>query len=118
MTDLTTRHVVDTTDAHLRCFTHEHPKVFAKFTADHCVIGAALAACFAHLAEDPANQDILFVRLHVDENPVAQKLMRERGTPLFASYCQGRLLECDTLTTETEVTAQLNRLRAFRPAPP
>lgn len=109
--------VVDTDDVLLRRFTYEYPKVFAKFTAEHCTICAALAPCFAHLVADPANAGILFVRLSADENPVAQHLMRERGAPFFVSYCQGRLLECDALTTEIEVVNQLARLRAFLPGP-
>ncbi len=64
------------------------------------------------MVAEPANAGILFVRLSVKENPVAQQLMREKGAPFFVSYCQGRLLECDALTTEIEVVDQLARLRA------
>ncbi|RZK30448.1 MAG: hypothetical protein EOO63_06715 [Hymenobacter sp.] len=112
MTETAIQQVVDTDDVLLRRFTYEYPKVFAKFTAEDCAICTALAPCFAHLVAEPANAGILFVRLSVKENPVAQQLMLEKGAPFFVSYCQGRLLECDALTTEIEVVDQLARLRA------
>jgi thioredoxin 1 len=71
MATIIRRQVVDTNDASLRRFTHEYPKVFAKFTADDCALCTELAPCFARLADDPANKDILFVRLLAAENPVA-----------------------------------------------
>ena len=111
------RQVVDTNDAYLRRFTHEYPKVFAKFTADHCALCTELAPCFARFADEPANKDILFVRLSAAENPVAQQLLVKRDAPFFVSYCQGRLIECDVLATEAEVLAQLARLRDFSPTP-
>lgn len=107
--------VVDTDDEHLRRLTHEHLKVFAKFTSENCAVCQALAPSFAQYADRPENVGILFVRLNSDENPVAKKLMQEKVAPFFVSYCQGRLLECDSLTTDAEVTAQLDRLRAFEP---
>jgi len=118
MTETTSGQVADIDDVLLRRFTYEYPKVFAKFTAEDCAICTALAPCFAHLVAEPANAGILFVRLSVKENPVAQQLMQERRAPFFVSYCQGRLLECDALTTELEVVDQLARLRAFLLAPP
>ena len=115
MTEEARQHVVDTDDNHLRRFTHEHLKVFAKFTSENCSICDALSPGFAKFVDDPQNVGILFVRLNTDQNPVAQKLMEKKVAPFFVSYCQGRLLECDALTTDAEVTAQLDRLRAFVP---
>ena len=107
------QHVVDAHDEHLRRLTHEHLKVFAKFTSADCATCQALAPPFAKFVDDPGNEGILFVRLNSDENPVAKKLMQEKVAPFFISYCQGRMLECDNLTTEAEVEAQLARLRAL-----
>ncbi len=115
MTEEARKHVVDTDDEHLRRLTYEHLKVFAKFTSNGCAVCQALAPPFAKFADDPGNEAILFVRLDSDENPVAKKLMQEKVAPFFVSYCQGRMLECDNLTTEAEVVAQLARLRAFVP---
>ncbi|MEJ7659121.1 MAG: hypothetical protein WKG07_05585 [Hymenobacter sp.] len=115
MTEEARQHVVDADDEQLRRLIHEHLKVFAKFTSDNCAACAALASPFAKFVDAPDNAGILFVRLDSDQNPVAYQLMKERVAPFFVSYCQGRLLECDALTEEGEVVAQLARLRAFEP---
>ncbi|RYY17957.1 MAG: thioredoxin [Cytophagaceae bacterium] len=115
MTEEARQQVVDTDDNHLRRLTHEHMKVFAKFTSENCAICETLSPSFAKFVDDPENVGILFVRLNTDQNPVAKKLMQEKAAPFFVSYCQGRLLECDALTQDAEVINQLNRLRAFVP---
>lgn len=109
------QHVHDTDDEGLRHLTHEHLKVFAKFTSEGCDTCELLAPPFAKFADDKAYEPILFLRLNADENPVAKKLMQERVAPFFVSYCQGQLLECDSLTTEPQVKDMLDRLRAFAP---
>ena len=116
MTDETRKSVLNADDEHLRHLTHEHLKVFAKFTSVSCAICQRLAPPFEKFAHEPGNEQILFVRLDANENAVARKMMLEKIAPFFVSYCQGRVLECDNLTSETEVRAQLERLRAFVPA--
>ncbi|GAA4360968.1 hypothetical protein GCM10023185_27750 [Hymenobacter saemangeumensis] len=115
MTEEERKYVHDTDDEGLRRFTHEHIKVFAKFTSDNCAICKALAPPFEKFADDEPYRSILFVRLDSDENPVARQLMNERAAPFFVSYCQGRLMECDTLQSEEDVKAQLDRLLAVMP---
>jgi hypothetical protein len=115
MFDFLHKTVVDTDDDGLRRLTHERMKVFAKFTAQDCSTCKLLGPGFARFADDEEYQGILFVRLSSDENPVAKHLMNERAAPFFVSYCQGRILECDTLQTDADVRDQLNRLRAFAP---
>lgn len=107
--------VLETDDAGLRRYTHERLKVFAKFTSAKCPICKLLAPGFARFATAEAYQGILFIQLDSDQNPVAKRLMAERVAPFFVSYCQGRLLECDTRETEADVRAQLDRLRVFMP---
>jgi thiol-disulfide isomerase/thioredoxin len=115
MTEEARQHVVDADDEGLRHLIHEHMKVFAKFTSEDCAACEALAPPFAKFVDAPENISILFIRLNSDENPVAKKMMQEKVAPFFVSYCQGRLLECDALTEEAQVVAQLERLRAFVP---
>lgn len=115
MTEEARQRVVDADDEKLRHLIHEHLKVFAKFTSENCDICEALSPGFAKFVDAPENVGILFVRLNADQNPVAKKMMQQKVAPFFVSYCQGRLLECDALTTDAEVVAQLERLRAFVP---
>jgi hypothetical protein len=107
--------VLDANDESLRRLTHEHLKVFAKFTSENCEICTLLAPPFTAFANQEAFKEILFLRLYSDENPVAKKMMQEKIAPFFVSYCQGCILECDTLTTEAEVHDMLQRLRVFVP---
>jgi thioredoxin 1 len=115
MTEEARQHVVDADDEHLRRLIHEHLKVFAQFTSENCAICEALAPPFTKFVDAPENVGILFIRLNVDQNPVAKKMMEQKAAPFFVSYCQGRLLECDALTEEAQVVAQLERLRVFMP---
>ncbi|WP_303311740.1 thioredoxin family protein [Hymenobacter sp. BT730] len=108
-------HVLDTHDADLRRLTHEKAKVFAKFTSENCPTCEELAPSFMQFAADPAFESIFFVRLNSEENPVASKMMQEKVAPFFVSYCQGQLLECDTLFTEAEVKNMVLRLRHYMP---
>ncbi|AII54166.1 thioredoxin family protein [Hymenobacter sp. APR13] len=107
--------VHDVNDEQLRQLTHEHLKVFAKFTSENCDTCELLAPPFAKFSDDEEFKTILFVRLNSDENPVAKKIMQEKVAPFFVSYCQGRLLECDMLTTEVDVLSMLQRLQEFMP---
>ena len=107
--------VVDTDDEGLRRLTHERLKVFAQFTTDNCETCRLLGPGFAKFADDEEYLGILFVRLDSDENPVSKHLMNVRAAPFFVSYCQGRILECDTRETDDSVQAQLARLRSYLP---
>ena len=115
MKDSTHTSVLDTNDEGLRRLVHEHLKVFVKFTSPNCKICEQLAPHFSQFADQELFAPILFLRLNSDENPVAQKIMKEKAAPFFVSYCQGHLLECDTLYLEAEVLEMLTRLRHFRP---
>ena len=112
---LLTDTVLDTDDEGLRHCIYEHQKVFAIFTTGDCAICKLLDPGFVKLSENNEYQDIQFVRLSSEENPVAKQLMAEQSAPFFVSYCQGRILECDSLNTDADVLGQLNRLRAFTP---
>ncbi|TGE20158.1 thioredoxin domain-containing protein [Hymenobacter elongatus] len=115
MKESTRQRVHDTNDEGLRRYIHDHLKVLAMFTADDCPICAQLATPFAQSAADEPFAAVLFLRLSSEESPVAKKLMQQKVAPFFVSYCQGCILECDTLTTEAEVLATLQRLRQFQP---
>ena len=107
--------VMDADDESLRHLTHDHLKVFAKFTSENCDICEQLAPPFTKFADQEPFEHILFLRLNSEENPVAKKMMQEKIAPFFVSYCQSRIVECDTLTTEQEVYNMLQRLRDFSP---
>ncbi|OWP63268.1 thiol reductase thioredoxin [Hymenobacter amundsenii] len=103
--------VIDTNDEGLRTLIHDYPRVLAKFTAENCSVCDLLASPFEKLALEEAYQHTVFLRLDVDENPVARKMMDTQVAPFFVAYCRGRLTECNTLRTEEEVKAMLRGLQ-------
>ncbi|MBG8553705.1 thioredoxin family protein [Hymenobacter guriensis] len=107
--------IIDTDDAGLRRYVHDHLKVFVEFTSGNCPICELLAPPFAQFADDAEFEDILFLRLDSDENPVARKMMDDQAAPFFVAYCQGRVLTCDALTREAEMRAMLETLRHYQP---
>jgi len=107
--------IIDTNDEGLRTLIHDYPKVIAKFTSANCAICDLLAPPFEKFAADPAYQNIAFLRLDSDQNPVAKRMMDERIAPFFVIYYKGRMLECDTLKTEEDVKNYLTQLLIYAP---
>ncbi|WP_019947352.1 thioredoxin family protein [Hymenobacter aerophilus] len=103
--------IIDTNDEGLRTLIHDYPRVIAKFTAEDCAVCKLLAPPFNKFALEDEYEHTLFLRLDVNENPVARKLMDTRVAPFFVTYCRGRLSECDTLTTEEGVQTMLQHLQ-------
>ncbi len=104
--------IIETNDAGLRQLVHDYSKVLVKFTATNCAICEHLRPIFELFATNRAYADIAFLRLSADQNPVAKQLMDQQAAPFFVSYCQGRLVHCDTLYTEQQLRAQLHALQA------
>lgn len=103
--------VIDTNDEGLRTLIHDYPRVLAKFTSENCAVCDLLAPPFEQFSLDSDYQTTVFLRLDVDENPVARKMMDTHVAPFFVSYCRGQLMECDTLRTEAEVLQMLQQLQ-------
>ncbi|MBX0290013.1 thioredoxin family protein [Hymenobacter sp. HSC-4F20] len=103
--------VIDTNDEGLRTIIHDYPRVLAKFTSENCDVCDLLAPPFERFSKDARFQKTVFLRLDVDENPVARKMMDAKVAPFFVAYCRGRLMECDTLRTEEEVLNMLTHLQ-------
>lgn len=103
--------VIDTNDAGLRTLIHDYPRVLAKFTSENCEVCDLLAPPFERLSMEDRFQKTVFLRLDVDENPVARKMMDANVAPFFVAYCRGRLMECDTLRSEDEVLEMLGKLQ-------
>lgn len=82
------------------------------FTADNCATCEQLRPLYEMFATNHAYAGVAFLRLNANQNPVAKQLMQQQAAPFFVSYCQGRLLSCDTLYTEQQVRALLNALIA------
>ncbi|MDU0368978.1 thioredoxin domain-containing protein [Hymenobacter endophyticus] len=103
--------IIDTNDEGLRTLIHDYPRVIAKFTSKDCAICDLLAPPFEQFSLDEQFRNTAFLRLDAAENPVARKMMDTKVAPFFASYCRGRLVECDTLREKDEVLEMLQNLQ-------
>lgn len=103
--------VLDSNDAHLRRLIYEVDKVIVKFINEDCAICKALSPKFEQFSADPAYQHITFVRMNAKENPVSSKEVSMTGTPFFATFRKGTLLDCGVVSTEDGIKEMLLKLK-------
>ncbi|WP_114777483.1 thioredoxin family protein [Botryobacter ruber] len=102
--------ITESNDNHLRQLIFEKPRVIVKYTDEECLICKELSPSFASLSSDPTYGEIVFVRMNAKENPVSSKEVKLTGTPFFATYKNGTLLECGVVSTEEGIKAMLAKL--------
>ncbi|MBB6611704.1 thioredoxin family protein [Pontibacter sp. Tf4] len=106
--NLTTIH--NATDADLRQLLYKHDLVIVKFTDKECKVCKALAPSFEALARQTAYNEVLFLRMDANENPVSRKEVKVSSTPFIATYHKAVLLDCGLVSTREEITRMLTRL--------
>ena len=97
------RELQDATDTDLRQIVYGHRCVLVKFVDADCTVCQALAPHLTHFANDPQYAHVLFLRLNAAENPVAAKSVTFTKAPFIAAYCEGRLVNCETVLTEGRI---------------
>ena len=97
-------------DNKLRQLIFDDERVIVKFTDPACPICKILSPLFLKLSSEPQFQDITFVRMSANENPVSNQEVKLTGTPFFASYLKGTIQECGIVDTEDGIRAMLERL--------
>lgn len=97
-------------DEELRMLIHTHDKVIVKFVDEQCEICKILAPKFVAMADNEKYKGVLFLRIDAKENPVSSKEVKISGTPFFAVYNNGRLIECGLVKEEEGVHAMLQHL--------
>ncbi|MFT2007096.1 thioredoxin family protein [Pontibacter sp. 13R65] len=102
--------ITESNDEQLRKLIFEKDKVIVKFTDEDCPICKVLSPCFRKIATEPAYQSIYFVRMSARENPVSSKEVKMTGTPFFATYRKGTLLDCGIVSTEDGIREMLAKL--------
>lgn len=103
--------ILESNDSQLRQLIFDREKVIVKFTDEACPICKILSPSFKKFATDPAFQDISFVRMNAKENPVSSKEVRMTGTPFFATFRKGTLLDCGIVSTEEGIKDMLLKLQ-------
>lgn len=102
--------ILESDDTHLRQLIFEKEKVIVKFVDESCAVCKSLAPSFERFAVNPTYNGVTFVRMHADQNPVSSKEVRLSGTPFFAIYRKGTIMECGLLTSEAGIEQMLNKL--------
>ncbi|WP_242921275.1 thioredoxin family protein [Pontibacter liquoris] len=102
--------IIESNDEELRRLIFERDKVIVKFIDEHCPVCKRLAPGFTNMAAKPAYQNITFVRMHAKENPVSSQEVKMTGTPFFATYKNGTLLDCGIVSTEDALQNMLQKL--------
>jgi len=104
--------ITETTDAELRRLVRSHRKALAMFTAVPCATCELLQPIFEAFASNQAYADIVFLRVNADENPEAKHFMNRQAAPFFVTYCHGRVVHGEALSTEQQLRAMANALLA------
>ncbi|MCS7073456.1 MAG: thioredoxin family protein [Bacteroidia bacterium] len=81
------------TDAEFQDWLQKHPKVIVKFFANWCGNCKLIAGDFRKLSENPEFQNISFVDINAEENPITRKLAGVSNLPFIAVFLNGNLLE-------------------------
>ncbi|QCR24269.1 thioredoxin family protein [Pontibacter sp. SGAir0037] len=102
--------ILESNDKELRQLIFQKPKVIVKFTDENCPICKQLHPKFNLLSTAPEYEGITFVRMNAKENPVSSKEVKLTGTPFFAIYREGKLVDCGIAATEQELRKMLQAL--------
>ncbi|TXK45348.1 thioredoxin family protein [Pontibacter qinzhouensis] len=102
--------ITESNDDELRKLIFEKEKVIVKFTDEDCPICKILSPSFRKIATEPVYQQVTFVRMSARENPISSKEVKMTGTPFFATYRKGTLLDCGIVSTEQGIKEMLAKL--------
>ena len=104
--------VTKSTDAELRSQIFENPKVIVKFTKTDCPICERMSKTFLQLSEEETYRDTAFLLMDASENPVSSQEVHLSGTPFFAIYRGGILVQCKLVSEEDELRELLQELHS------
>ncbi len=102
--------IVCANDDNLREHIRDHNCVFVTYMTPSCEVCKSLMPSIRLLSQQPDYQNIHFVEIDADENPVAKIEMQEKQLPFVVTYKKGLLIECATVSTEYDVKYKLNKL--------
>ncbi|MGZ5245300.1 MAG: thioredoxin family protein [Bacteroidia bacterium] len=101
--------VINSSNDDLRKFVYDKQYVIVKFhTEEDCPVCVQMMPVFERLSNE--YQNITFVRMNADDNPIAKKLINKEKTPFIGIYKEGLLVECGLVSTENALVTMLNRL--------
>lgn len=103
--------IIKSNDAGFMKILQRHPNVVIKYHSEiACPVCVTLLPVYIRLSQKAEYSEITFVRMDADENPVAQKLIKDNKLPFLAVYKGGLLVECGTVKSGKEIEDMINNL--------
>jgi hypothetical protein len=107
--------IKETSDENLIFELLESDCVILKYHTDACgEVCEKLRIVYQELSDDSRYDDILFLRINADNNPIALKHIQEKKQPIMNIYHKGDLVECRTVDTRGRIEDLLDKLIDFR----
>jgi thioredoxin-like negative regulator of GroEL len=102
--------VITATDESVREQISNNDCVFVAYISPACNVCRTLMPSIEKIATEPRYENIVFIKIDADENPVAKIEMHEKQLPFVVTYKKGLLIECETISTEYDVAKKLEKL--------
>ena len=102
--------VIKADDNQLRHLIFSHEYAIVEYSSPTCEVCQALAPHFEKLSTEKAYNDIFFLTIDAEENPIAKQFLAERATPLMVLYHKATVLEAKTVYTIEDITTLLDKL--------
>ncbi len=107
--------VKETSDENLIFELIEHERVVLKYYTDSCgKLCEELKTIFRKLSDSADYNDITFLLINADNNPIAKKQIEKKKQPIMNIYHAGVLVECRTVDTEDRIKELLDKLSAHK----
>lgn len=99
------------TDNNFNELINQHGKVVVKYYADWCGSCKLFAPKFRRLSDDSRFEDVAFVDINAEKNPVARKTAGVNNLPYFAVFRDGELVKGEATSKEENVVALIENLQ-------
>lgn len=103
--------IIKSNDSDYIKLLQEYRYVMIKYhTTKDCAVCRELLPVFERLSQQTEYEEIAFVRMDSQNNPVALKFVNERKLPFVAIFQNGLLIECKSVTSEQDLLNLLDQL--------
>ena len=103
--------VIKATDNYLRKLSFADKYTIVKYDNELCAFSRKLVEPYEKLSEDPEFQDVKFLCIHSNENPVARNEVEMKRMPFLSIYTQGILVDCGCVKSERGILRFLSKLK-------
>lgn len=85
--------VIQSTDEKVKDILENNENVVIKFYADWCGVCRLIAPKYNKLANKSENEEVTFLDINAEHNPVIRKEVQVSNLPFFAIFKNGELVE-------------------------